>query len=259
MLFSYNRYHKAFFMEEANEVTGRVYKQFNRVEYYFHLKQTNDSLVKANERLLNALAQNFEIPDTTQKLFSDTVRLDTIEQYRKFIYMPAKVIGNSVNLSNNYLQLSRGTLQGVTKDLGVIDVNNAIVGTVIEVSDNYAVVMSLLHLQSNISARLKKSGEEGTVIWDGSSPNTLSLKGIAKSVKLKVGDSVVTSGFTDRFPYGLLIGTIQEVRLETKTNMYAIKLKTGANFYNLQFVNVINNLKKEEPKALLEKVKKING
>ncbi len=246
-------------MEEANEVTGRVYKQFNRVEYYFHLKQTNDSLVKANERLLNALAQNFEIPDTTQKLFSDTVRLDTIEQYRKFIYMPAKVIGNSVNLSNNYLQLSRGTLQGVTKDLGVIDVNNAIVGTVIEVSDNYAVVMSLLHLQSNISARLKKSGEEGTVIWDGSSPNTLSLKGIAKSVKLKVGDSVVTSGFTDRFPYGLLIGTIQEVRLETKTNMYAIKLKTGANFYNLQFVNVINNLKKEEPKALLEKVKKING
>lgn len=246
-------------MEEANEFTGSFYKQYNKIEYYFHLKQTNDSLVKANERLMNALTQNFEIPDTTQKLFSDTVRLDTIEQYRKFVYMPAKVIGNSVNLPNNYLQLSRGALQGITKDLGVIDANNAIVGTVIDVSDNYAVVMSLLHMQSSISARLKKTGEEGTVIWDGSTPNTLSLKGIAKSVRLKVGDSVVTSGFTDRFPYGLLLGTIQEVRLETKTNMYALKLKTGANFYNLQFVNVINNLKKEEPKALLEKVKKING
>lgn len=259
MLFSYNRYHNAFFMEEANEVTGRVYKQFNRVEYYFHLKQTNDSLVKANERLVNALAQNFEIPDTTKKFFSDTLRRDTVEQYRKFIYMPAKVIGNSVNLPNNYLQLSRGALQGVTKDLGVIDANNSIVGTVIDVSDNYAVVMSLLHLQSSISARLQKTGEEGTVIWDGTTPNTLLLKGIAKSVKLKVGDSVVTSGFTDRFPYGLLIGTIQEVRLETKTNMYALKIKTGANFYNLQFVNVIDNLKKDEPKALLEKVKKSNG
>jgi rod shape-determining protein MreC len=246
-------------MEEANEVTGRVYKQFNKVEYYFHLKETNDSLVKANERLINALAQNFEIPDTAKKLFSDTVKLDTVAQYRKFIYMPAKVIGNSVNLPNNYLQLSRGSLQGVTKDLGVIDANNSIVGTVIDVSDNYAVVMSLLHLQSSISARLQKTGEEGTVIWDGSTPNSLLLKGIGKNVKLKMGDSVVTSGFTDRFPYGLLIGTIREVRLETKTNMYAIKLKTGANFYNLQFVNVIDNLKKEAPKALLEKVKKVNG
>ncbi len=65
-------------MEEANEVTGRVYKQFNRVEYYFHLKETNDSLVKANERLINALAQNFEIPDSTKKLFSDTIKLDTV-------------------------------------------------------------------------------------------------------------------------------------------------------------------------------------
>jgi rod shape-determining protein MreC len=227
MLFSYNRYHKAIFMEEANEVTGGFYKQYNKVEYYFHLKQTNDSLVKANESLMNSLAKNFEVPDTPQHLYSDTVMLDTLEQYRKFVYMPAKVIGNSVNLPNNYLQLSRGAKQGVTKDLGVIDVNNAVVGTVIDVSNNYAVVMSLLHLQSSISARLKKSGEEGTVIWDGTLPNILLLKGIAKSVKVKLGDSVVTSGFTDRFPYGLLIGTIQEVGLETKTNLYALKIKTA--------------------------------
>src|SRR5665647_2131276 len=78
-------------------------------------------------------------------------------------YMEAKVIGNSVSLPNNYIQLNRGALQGLQKDLGVIDVNNAVVGTVIDISNNYAVVMSLLHRQSNISAKLKKTGEVGNL------------------------------------------------------------------------------------------------
>ncbi|MEJ7673007.1 MAG: hypothetical protein WKF59_09910 [Chitinophagaceae bacterium] len=56
-------------MGVANEVTGKIYKQYNSVEYYFQLKHTNDSLVKANERLYNKLKQDFEIPDTINKLF----------------------------------------------------------------------------------------------------------------------------------------------------------------------------------------------
>ena len=37
------------------------------VEYYFQLKKTNDSLVKANEKLYNKLKADFEFPDTTSK------------------------------------------------------------------------------------------------------------------------------------------------------------------------------------------------
>ena len=44
----------------ANEVTGKINKQYNNVEYYFQLKKTNDSLVKANENLYNKLKQDFE-------------------------------------------------------------------------------------------------------------------------------------------------------------------------------------------------------
>ena len=258
MLFKYNRYHSAVFMYVANEVTGKVYKQYNNVEYYFQLKKVNDSLIKANEKLYNKLKQDFEIPDTASRIVIDSIKIDSLEKYRKFLFMQAKVIANSVNLPNNYIQLSRGALHGVTKDLGVIDADNNVVGSVIDVSNNYAVVMSLLHMQSNTSAKLKKTGEEGSVIWDGNQPNIVLLKGISKGVKVSVGDSVVTSGITDRFPYGMMIGRINKIFLEKKSNNYVLEIKTAVNFYNLQFVYIINNLKKDEPTQLLKRVQKTN-
>ncbi len=258
MLFNYNRFHNAIFMNIANDVTGKVYQQYNSVEYYFQLKRTNDSLVKANERLYNKLKQDFQMPDTINKIAVDTIKIDSVEKYRKYLYKEAKVVGNSVSLPNNYVQINRGALQGLQKDMGVIEANNAVVGTVIDVSSNYAVVMSLLHLQSNISAKLKKTGETGIIVWDGKKPNIVLLKDIGKNARVNKGDSVITSGFSDKFPYGLLIGTIDEIISDKSSNTYTIKVKTACNFYTVQFVYVINNLQKEEPAELLKKVKKTN-
>ena len=258
MLFNYNRYHHAVYSAAAGEVTGRISKQFNDVEYYFRLKKTNDSLVKANEILYNKLKQDFEMPDTVSNLAIDTIKVDTLLKQRKYLYMPAKVVGNSVSQVNNYLQLHRGSQQGITPDLAVTDINNSVVGTVIDVSNNYAVVMSLLHRQSNISAKLKKTGETGSIVWDGIEPNVVVLKDIPKEVKITKGDSIITSGFSDKFPYGLLIGTVKEILSDKTTGAYSIKVKTAANFYTLQYVYIINNLQKQEPQQLLKDVRKRN-
>lgn len=258
MLFNYNRYHHTVYSSVAGEITGKISKQYNDVEYYFQLKRTNDSLVKANAALYNKLKQNFELPDSVSKLAIDTIRIDTLLHQRKYLYMPAKVVGNSVSQTNNYLELHRGAEQGVTADLGVTDINNAVVGTVVDVSKNYSVVMSLLHRQSNISAKLKKSGETGSIVWDGVQPNIVLLKDISKDVKVAKGDTIITSGFSDKFPYGLLIGTVNEIDNDKANSTYIIKVKTAANFYNLQYVYIINNLQKDEPQKLLKSVKKTN-
>jgi rod shape-determining protein MreC len=258
MLFNYNKYQHTVYSATAGEITGKVSSQVNNVEYYFLLKKTNDSLVKVNANLYNKLKQNYEMPDSVTKLAIDTMQVDTVYHKRKYLYMPAKVIGNSVSQPNNYLEVHRGSLEGVTPDLGVTDINNSVVGTVVDVSKNYAVIMSLLHRQSNISAKLKKSGETGSIIWDGIRPNIVTLKDISKDIKVAKGDTVITSGFSDKFPFGLLIGTIQEVVNDKTNSTYLIKVKTAANFYNLQYVNIINNLQKDEPQLLLKSVKKIN-
>lgn len=255
MLFTYNRYHHTVYSGAANEVTGRISKQYNKVEYYFDLKRTNDSLVKANEDLYNKLREDFEIADTINKIQIDSIQVDSLQKQRKYLYMQAKVVRNSVSQPNNYIILHRGSQQGIHPDMGVIDVNNAVIGTVMDVSENYAVVMSLLHEQSNLSARLKKSGETGTVIWDGNNHNILLLKDVSKTVKIAQGDTIITSGFSDKFPRGLLIGYVKDIINDKSVSTYTVRLKPAANFEDIQYSYIIENLQKDEPAQLLKKVK----
>jgi rod shape-determining protein MreC len=255
MIFSYNHYHHAVYSATASEITGGINKKFNTINYYFQLKRTNDSLVKANEMLYNKLKQNYELPDTVNKIGVDTLTIDSTETQRKYLYMQAKVIHNSVNQTNNYIELHRGRLQGISPDMGVIDVNDAVIGTVVDVSNNYAVVMSLLHEQSNLSARLKRGGETGNIIYDGKTPGILYLKDISRSAKITAGDTVVTSGFSDKFPRGLLIGFVKDIINDKSSSTYTVRLKPAANFENLQYSYVINNLQNEEPEQLLKKVR----
>ncbi|MGN6247957.1 MAG: rod shape-determining protein MreC [Ginsengibacter sp.] len=255
LLFRYNRYQHAVYSKTANEITGNINKRYNNIEYYFQLKRTNDSLVKANAALYNRLRADYEIPDSVNKMAIDTMNFDSTHKQRKYLYMEAKVVSNSVNQLNNYIELHRGKLQGVEPDMGVIDINNAVVGTVVDVSNNYAVVMSLLHEQSNLSARLKKGGETGIVSYDGKTPGILYLKDISKSAKINAGDTVITSGFSDKFPGGLLIGYVKDIINDKSSSTFTLRITPAVDFERLQFAYVINNMQKEEPEKLLEKVK----
>jgi len=177
------------FGNTANKLTGGINKQYNNVEYYFQLKKTNDSLVKANERLYNMLAQNYLIPDSADvKQVVDTIKIDSIKQFRRFTYREAKIVSNSVAAQNNYLVLYGPQVPDMKVGMGVVDPNNAVIGNITEVSGQYAVVMSLLHSDSKLNGKLFKTGETGTVSWDGKNPDELIFSGISKGVSLKKGE-----------------------------------------------------------------------
>lgn len=254
ILFHYNRFHEAAFMGVASEVTGRINEKYNNVEYYFKLKKTNEALAKENEELRNRLRQNFESPDTTQRIIRDSFPYDTLGQLRKYLFRAAKVVNNSVNFQDNYFQIHRGENQGVRKDMGVVS-PSGVAGTVISTSENFAMVMSLLHSQSRLSAKLKKSGETGQVLWDGKNPSFLTMINLPKSMQVTKGDTIVTSQYSSRFPQGIMVGTVAEVVDDKSSNFYTLKLKTATDFYNIEHVMVVENLQREEQKKLEEKIK----
>jgi len=256
LIVHYSRYHKAMFTATANEVTGVINEQYNKIEYYFHYKQANESLVKANEQMYNKLKGDFELPDTSSKTMVDSINVDSLEQYRKYRYFSAKVVANSVAGQNNYIVLSRGAAQDLKEGMGIIEPNSGVVGIVTNVSPNYAVVMSLLHKDSHINGKLMHRGETGTMSWDGKTPNILTLSGIPQSVKVAKGDTIITSGYSTTFPKGMLIGYVEEVIAEKSTNNYSIKLRSAANFYNLEFVYAIDNKQAKEINSLLDSTKK---
>jgi rod shape-determining protein MreC len=255
-LFRYNKFHEAAFMGIANELTGRVSSRYSNVQYYFHLKKTNEALAAQNEQLLNQMKSNFQPADTAVQVVVDTTYVDTSGIQRRYVWRAARVVNNSVSLQNNYITIHRGEDQGVRKDMGVIS-PEGIVGMVVNTSENYAVVMTMLNRQSSVSAKLKKGGEIGKVQWDGRSPDNVTMMNIPKSAEVAKGDSVVTSGYSLSFPPGILIGTVTNVVEDKTSNFVTLQIKPSTNFYNVEYVMVVDNLQKEEQKKLEEATRKI--
>jgi rod shape-determining protein MreC len=250
-LFRYNKFHEAAFMGVANELTGRVSSKYSNVEYYFHLKKTNEALAHQNEELLNQLKNNFQSADSLTKVVIDTSNTDTSGIARRYLWRGARVVNNSVSLQNNFITIHRGERQGVRKDMGVIS-PQGIVGMVVNTSENFSVVMTMLNRQSSVSAKIKKTGEIGKVQWDGKSPDRVTMVNIPKSVAVVKGDSVVTSGYSLSFPPGILIGVVSEIIDDKTSNFYTLTLKPSTNFYSLEYVTVVDNLQKDEQKKLEE-------
>ena len=239
-----------------NRFTLAVNKKVNGIRQYFYLRQTNDSLIIANERLYNKLKGEYALADSVSiKSVIDSMNLDSISQYQKYTYIHAKVVSNSVSQLNNYIVLDRGTATGIKIGMGVVDYNNGVVGIVTEADQNYSVVMSVLHKDSHISAKLAKTGETGSLSWDGILPNEITLSNISKSTKVLAGDTIISSGFSTSFPKGLKIGFVELVSKENNSNFLKIKLKTAVNFYNLDYVYIIKNVDQIGVKRMLDKIK----
>ena len=254
-LFRYNNYHEAAFMNVAGEFTGSINQRYSKVEYYFRLKNINEQLEAENLHLNQLLRQNYERPDGNEKAVMDTVQSDSLREIRKYTWLGAKVVGSTVNTQLNFITIHRGSLQDVRPNMGVMS-PQGIVGTVVNVSDNYASVMTLLHRQYKVVVKLKNGGERGTVEWDGISPMFVTLKDIPKSAKLQKGDSVVTSPTSSLFPGNLMVGTIAEIVDDKSSNFYTLKVKPATNFFNVEYVYVIANAQFVEQKRLEDSTRK---
>jgi rod shape-determining protein MreC len=215
-----------------------------------------------NDSLINLLRLNFTKTDTGSVILIDTVRYDTSGLIRRYFAREAKVISNSISGQKNYLQVNRGSNQGIKDNMAVINSDGAVVGQVVNVSENFSQVMSLLHIQSKVNAMMKKSKINGRLEWDGLSPLQLILRDVPKSDSVLKGDTVLTGLYSYNFPPGWMIGTVAEIVDDKSTNFYVLKIKPSANFQNLQQVFIFENIQREEQinldKATQKKVDEIN-
>jgi rod shape-determining protein MreC len=256
MLFNYNRFHRAAFLGVASEFTGTINTQVDKLDDYFHQGEEARRVHRMNDSLMNLLKGNFNFPDTAQRTVVDTLRFDTTFAIRRYVWRDAKVVYNTVNSEQNYLQLNRGSKYGIREEMAVLNSSGAVVGVVVNVSPNFSQVMSLLHVQSSVSVAHQKSGTLGKVEWDAKDPRFVLLKGISRSVEVNVGDTVVTSRYSYNFPPNYLIGTVSAITNDPATGFYLLKVRTAVNFSTLQQVFVVENLLREEQLKLASETEK---
>ena len=257
MLFKYSRYHRAVFLGVSNEITGSMNKQVDKVDDYFHLREENRRVHQMNDSLMNLLRSNYSVTDTSARLVVDSLQInDSTKQVQRYLWREAKVVYNSVNFDQNYIQINRGSNQGVTDNMAVLNSDGAIVGLTVNVSPNFSQVMTLLHTKSRVPATIKHFNVNGTIEWNTEDPRFVLLKGISRDVEVKKGDSVLTSPYSYNFPPGYLIGRVATIETDKASGFYLLKVRTAVNFNAIQQAFVVENIQREEQIKLYEDTKK---
>ena len=132
-----------------------------------------------------------------------------------------------------------------------------IVGIILNVSEHYSTVQSLLHSDTRISASIAETNVFGSLVWgeDNYDPQIAKLNDIPNNIKVKKGQHVVTSGFS-LFPHGIPIGRVVAAGINGGQSFLDIKVHLSTNFATLSYVYIVKNSLALEQQALESQNKK---
>lgn len=247
LLFSHNSYQQSVYLTSANAVTASVNEATSQVTGYFHLRGINESLQTSNAMLENEVLNLRHQLAECQTLLPDSLK-DRVFR-KRFDYIPATVINNSVRHPRNYFSINRGSLDGVKTGMGVVD-QNGVAGIVNVTGDHTSRVISLLNQTQHFSVKLKGTNYIGTLNWKGTDPAVAYMEEVPRHAQYHVGDTVVTSGYSTTFPENIAIGTVLNRVRSSDDNFYILKVKLHSDFRALSTVRVIKDFYKVELDSL---------
>ena len=201
---------------------------------FFDLRESNDELKNENAELLK------DVLTLTQKKSgsTDTITFD-------YEVIPAKVINNSIMSMRNYITIDKGRDDGISLSMGVIT-TDGVVGIVKKVGSKYSTILSMLNVETRVSASIKKDNFFGTASWDGTIYNELSLSDVPIHAQISIGDSIITNGYSTIFPKGIDVGVVKSYTVNKNGAFYDLIVTPSVDFTNLDHVYLLKGTFEEE-------------
>lgn len=224
-----------------NELVGTINNYSTKYSNYINL-------IQENEKLLSRIAQiegdylrtKQELDDYIAKNSSPSnLSLDTL---KSFNFVTARVIMMNRMNDNIAFVINKGSSQGLRSGNGVLSVNG-VVGSVLECSENYSIVIPLINPKMQLSVNVKNSHFIGSLSSSRDRVDETILTGVPKHSNIKEGDTIMTSGYSDIFPRGLIVGKLKKPLDNDKNKKaghlqdFGVELFT--NFNDLSYVYVI--------------------
>lgn len=239
LLFHYNSYQGSVWFSSANAVSGKVFEWNASVTQYFSLVDVNKTLTERNIYLERQVEQ---LTEQLEKAGRDSTEIERMQTsvLKDCNTIPAKVVSCSLNKLNNFITIDKGYADGVRKDMGVV-CGTGVVGIVYLVSEHYSVLIPVLSSVSNISCTIRSRGYFGYLHWKGGPPEEAYIDDIPRHARFKLGDVIVTSGYSSVFPPGIVVGKIKHVYNSANGLSYRLKITLSTDFGRLRDVCVIND------------------
>jgi rod shape-determining protein MreC len=150
--------------------------------------------------------------------------------------LAARVIGASPDTGSRIIFLSRGSRDGVRRDMGVIT-PEGVVGKILAVYPDTSQVLLLSDKDSGVGALLTSTRTQGPVRGNGDP--LLEMEYVGNDVKVQTGESVLTSGQDRIFPKDLPVGVVAGVKPDPHNPFQIISIKPSAHLDQLEEVLVL--------------------
>jgi rod shape-determining protein MreC len=223
-------YHQSFFSDISLSISSRINLYSQGIVNYFSLKKINQQLRLENEilKVLELAYQNNKVDKTA-----------ILESFG-FEITGARIIRNSYDKARNYIIIDKGQANGIKTDTGVIS-SDGIIGIVNQTTENFSSILSLLHRDLKVNVSFKKNGAYGSMSWRGNHPKKMKLDDISTLNPVSIGDTIVTGGMSDYFPYGIPLGTVSKIERPKFEGYYDIDIELFSNPTQKEFVYIIKN------------------
>ena len=213
---------------------------------YFQLRNENRVLREQNLTLSEELIRLREARQENIHLR----QLLALKEQSPFTYISASVVGKTLNLLQNTITIDAGKDEGVKPDMPIVT-DEGLVGRVISTSPGYAIGQILWNKDFRASAKVERDRVDGILQWEGG--EHLSLRNVAKTLDVQVGDVVVTSEYSALFPAGIKIGVVSKTSQAPGALFQTIEISPSVDFSRLEQVFVVVHSPDSERVALEQK------
>lgn len=193
-----------------------ISNQFGEWTQYF---TDFDELKAENERLKQELAELQSAIRQAEYDSGENKRLRELnglrEQRRDLTFESALIIERDISNWASVFTINKGISCDVAVGDCVIDSTGNLVGIVTEVGLNWSTVRTILDSDSGVGARVFRSGSNAVAQGEFAlmSEGLLSLSYLDSGSDVTTGDLIVTSGLGDYLPSQIVIGYVEELRM----------------------------------------------
>ena len=189
------------------------------------LREKNLQLALQSDQMINSYQENKNLK-----------KLLDYKSESSFDLVAAKVLnmGSSSNLSS--ITINVGLNDGVRKNLPVI-IPQGIIGKTIVTGKSSSLVQLITDVNYRASVRIFPSGSVGILRF--LRDDICEVREVQKNAEVKLGDNVLTSGFSDIYPPNLKIGTVIEIQDEIGSFQKIVKVRISPNIGSLLNVFVL--------------------
>lgn len=237
-----------FMVDIFSSASGVLYRPTYDVVTFFQRLQNLSTLYEETAALKLLANENatlrMQLTEQQQQIGNLKRMLHFESHNSQFRLIAAQVTGRSPLTWNAEVTISAGSAEGVRPNMPLLSQDGALVGRVMSVAryNSIAVLMTSTQTADGVSATIVTSGQPpfGIVTGSMTNPGMLAMQFISQlSSNAHVGDLVVTSGLSDIYPKGILIGRISAFTANGSGITRSAVLSPAANMNDLTYVFVL--------------------